>query len=200
MKKEFCPQAFYHFLSPPIWHHFRLEKKMCIYKKKTIVAFSIFSWGTNQQDIIIIFARIFITRRSKLSHRVPHTPPASAELISYLDFLLFQNNTITTPKSSWLYWYIKIPKIKHVMFLFFSTHLTNPGSGHIVASGFFKTSPDSHSCPSTISPSSQCQIRSIKPIFFIWLIKLHEGNKFVRKVDIFFYLKSYDTNVWYVKA
>ena len=140
---------------------------MCIYKKKTIVAFSIFSWGTNQQDIIIIFARIFITRRSKLSHRVPHTPPASAELISYLDFLLFQNNTITTPKSSWLYWYIKITKIKHVIFFFFSTHLTNPGSGHIVASGFFKTSPDSHSCPSTISPSSQCQIRSIKPIFFI---------------------------------
>ena len=65
---------------------------------------------------------------------------------------------------------LSVYTIRQSYFSSFSHTLQTPALAILLPLAFLKTSPDSQSYPSTISPSSQSQIRSIKPILFIWSI------------------------------
>ena len=93
---------------------------------------------------------------------------------------------------------IIFPMCLFSMFTIWPSCFSFPHTLQAQALAFFNTSSDSHSCASTILPSSPCQMRSIKTIFFIWLFRWHDGRQI--KHSCYFLLRPWDVYDWYMKA
>ena len=99
MKKEFCQLASYHFLFPPIWHHFRLEKKMIMNKKNNCRIFHIFMGNKSKRFSLNHLCQHL---HHKTVQVVPQSPPhptriRRAHFLFRLPFVPKQHNNNHKP-------------------------------------------------------------------------------------------------------